>query len=219
MQTANTGFLKTNFLFHGIRNGSLEKIDQFLPLNDFEEDRTLNLEILEEVGHPATFEIDEGSIKKVYFHKYEGLWTKNIKKTALIFFNTRNWSTRTYFANVNTAFVENEASIDGICDTEYLFPEINWLRDGFVTPAKDQSPCYSCWAFPTVGLVEFWHRRVTGNLLVFSEQDLIDCGRGKYDLHGCETKGGGNVESGLKAIKKNGIHLLNDYPWVGKDKP
>ena len=64
---------------------------------------------------------------------------------------------------------------------------LDWRELGGVTPVKNQGRCGSCWTFGAVGSVEGVHKKKTGNLVKFAEQELLDCVyEGKRD--GC--KGG-----------------------------
>ena len=99
---------------------------------------------------------------------------------------------------------------------------VNWVEDGAVTPVKDQDRCGSCWAFSTIGALEGAHFVKSGELLTFSEQQLIDCDHHKdaFGLNkGCH---GGNMIrafeyfQGLSMLSENPINLMleSDYPYT-----
>ena len=52
---------------------------------------------------------------------------------------------------------------------------VNWVEAGGVTPVKDQLHCGACWAFSTIAALEGAYFAKHGELLSFSEQQLIDC--------------------------------------------
>jgi len=96
----------------------------------------------------------------------------------------------------------------------YLPSEIDWTTKNAVTPVKDQGQCGSCWSFSTTGALEGAYSIKTGNLVSFSEQQLVDCdtlGNGGRD-HGCN---GGLMDNAFNWIgKNNGLCTESEYPYV-----
>ncbi|PNX97891.1 cysteine proteinase rd21a-like protein [Trifolium pratense] len=71
----------------------------------------------------------------------------------------------------------------------------------------------ACWAFGAIGAVEgiYFIKSKPKTLLAFSEQELIDCCV-------CDTKRGtsqgGQPSAAFEYIKRNGISLEEDYPYM-----
>jgi C1A family cysteine protease len=79
---------------------------------------------------------------------------------------------------------------------------------------KNQGHCGSCWTFSTVGMMEALHVIKTGKMLLFSEQQLVDCAQ-DFNNHGCN---GGLPSQAFEYIRYNGgLSKMEDYPYVCGD--
>jgi KDEL-tailed cysteine endopeptidase len=76
--------------------------------------------------------------------------------------------------------------------------EIDYSKNGSVTPVKNQGSCGSCWAFAAVASVESAYFLKYKKLKTFSEQQVVSC-----DIvdKGCR---GGLQDTAFKFIEKNG---------------
>merc|ERR1712156_1301814 len=98
-------------------------------------------------------------------------------------------------------------------DTSTNASSVNWVDAGAVTPVKDQGQCGSCWAFSTTGSLEGAHFVASGELLSFSEQQLVDCATIRYGNMGCN---GGLQDNAYKYYMKTGddAMLESSYPYT-----
>jgi C1A family cysteine protease len=95
-------------------------------------------------------------------------------------------------------------------DVFNLPASVDWRQQGAVTPVKNQGQCGGCWAFSTTGTLEGLYFINNGQLISFSEQELIDC---VSDCDGCN---GGVPAYAMQYTAQNGIEPSSDYPFIGQ---
>ena len=103
---------------------------------------------------------------------------------------------------------------DVYVSNETLPESVDWRNSNAVTPVKDQGQCGSCWAFSTTGSLEGMYAIQNGDLVSFSEQQLVDCDNFKHGGkdHGCN---GGLMDNAFSWIQENnGLCSEESYPYI-----
>ncbi len=101
-----------------------------------------------------------------------------------------------------------------ILSLEALPTSVDWRVKGAVTPTKNQLSCGSCYSFSNTGSLEGAYQIKYGNLVSFSEQQIVDCSQMQYGgpNMGCN---GGQIQKTMSWEGKNGgLCTEASYPYV-----
>ena len=94
------------------------------------------------------------------------------------------------------------SDVEQTFDLTALPTSVDWRTKGAVTGVKDQGQCGSCWSFSSTGALEGAYAIKNGNLVSFSEQELVDCS---------------NIKNGGSNMGCNGGNMQPTFDWIGKN--
>ena len=196
-----TGLLAATYFT--LSSSTLDEVE--IQFNNFVAEHGKNYQNDQERNFRKT--IFEESLKKVNEHNASGKswtlginkfsdWTKEEYKRMLGFRSTRNHKRE--FATLG--------DIPTNCK-DLKLETIDWKEKGFVTPVKNQGACGSCWAFSAVGSLEGAYAKKYGELVSFSEAQIVECN--KFS-HGCN---GGLMYNGFTHWMHHAPRTEADYGY------
>jgi len=108
-------------------------------------------------------------------------------------------------------------------DTSDIPTSFDWRSKNVVSEVKDQGQCGSCWTFSTIGNIESQYAIKNQNIMLFSEQLLVDCSQGCSNEppygpvcnQGCDGGWQWNAMSDIMAW--GGVETEADYPYTAED--
>uniref|UniRef100_A0AC35U0T7 Pept_C1 domain-containing protein n=1 Tax=Rhabditophanes sp. KR3021 TaxID=114890 RepID=A0AC35U0T7_9BILA len=97
-----------------------------------------------------------------------------------------------------------------VVPTLRLPQSVDWRKQGYVTPVKDQKSCGNSYIFSAIGALEGQMAKATGKLVALSEQNVMDCNNANLGCFGGDVK---NVYEFIQS--QNGIVKEKSYPYQG----
>lgn len=112
------------------------------------------------------------------------------------------------------ASMKANATFQSTPSSKITLDTVDWRDRGLVVGIKDQGQCGSCWAFSAIASLEGQHAKRSGELLSFSEQELVDCAWEEGN-EGCN---GGFPSWAFDYLRRSGgVELEQDYPYEAQD--
>lgn len=114
-----------------------------------------------------------------------------------------------------SATLEESSTFGRDIDFASIPKKIDWRKMGAVSEVKNQKSCGSCWTFSASGCLESHHYLATSEMVLLSEQQLVDCA-GAFDTFGCS---GGLPSKAFEYVHYNGgLDTETGYPYKGVDQ-
>ena len=112
----------------------------------------------------------------------------------------------------NMAHTERSAITQGEQEEIPSLGDVDWQKQGKVSPVRNQGSCDSGYAFCTTALFESFLLFQKKNATL-APQQMIDCGGDKYTIFGCK---GGSRSGAINFTLDNGLQDDRNYPFTGQ---
>ena len=160
---------------------------------------------------PMRIKIFRKSLKKIVeLNSRQTTW-----EAGLTLFADMTVAEQAQYRGLNASFY-SPAGVEGPALLSPGASSLDWRSRGHVTPVKSQKG-NSCWTFSTVTCIEGLYRSLTGRLVEFADQELMDC---VYPTDDDWRDGRGMYTDAFDWIKKSGrLGLRSEAPHTGRDGP
>jgi len=175
-------------------------------------------QIWKSAHNKAYTDLDEEKVRYTIWQDNLRRITEFNEKSSNLFLRMNHFGdmTNTEFRKTMNGYLkpENRSGSTFLSPSHVSIPDtVDWRKEGYVTPVKNQGQCGSCWAFSTTGSLEGQHFKKSGKLVSLSEENLVDCST-SFGNHGCQ---GGLMDNAFRYIKSNGgIDTETSYPYKGR---
>jgi len=115
---------------------------------------------------------------------------------------------QTFTLSIMSEVIEEEEGTTTDDSDIQLSKSIDWRKKGAVSPVQTQGQSSSCWLFPAVDALESLYFIEKGELIDFSQQQILDCAP---DVSICTTQ---TYIDAFNYTSKYGIETAKDYPDV-----
>ncbi|XP_055457079.1 cathepsin 7-like [Psammomys obesus] len=158
----------------------------------------------------------EENVKMFKLHSgVKGLWINNFTIEMNEFGDRTDEEMRTMMNNSSVLTLRNGKHIQKRGDVT-IPNTLDWRKEGYVTPVRNQGACGVCWAFAVAGSLEGQLFRKTGKLIPLSVQNLVDCSR-SFGTNGCID---GKAYGAFQYVKNNGgLEAEATYQYEAKEGP